>query len=109
MVLHLLVSSESFLLVLSCFELIRFISKLDIESFSIFRHRLAALLEQIDSPSLVLGDERYFLQLIPPFVRDLDRFLSFGCSLSIMPFLHGLFNNVLSILFLDSVEDVEEV
>ena len=70
-----MVTSYLFLLLPFLSEFFRSRHNLDFSSLSVVRNCLAALFEETHSSSLVLRDERYLFQLIPPFICNHDGLL----------------------------------
>ena len=62
----------------------------NLRSLSVFFNYLAALLKEIDCPSLALGNERYFFQFFPPVVRYQDGLCCLGFTLCGVTLSHSM-------------------
>ena len=76
-----MVSYISLLLFLFLSEFFRSRHQTNLRSLSVFFNYLAALLKEINCPSLALGNERYLFQFIPPVVRYEDGLCCLGFTL----------------------------
>ena len=85
-----MVPSYLFLLLPFLSEFFRSRHNLDLSPLSVVRNRLAALFEETHSSTLVLRDERYLFQLIPPFICNHDGLLCLCHTLCRISLIQGM-------------------